>query len=219
MLKWLPENVSTYGKDIDFLFYLIYYITSATFILVAAAMVIFLIKYRHRQGRKATYLHGNTTLEVVWTVATALIMVILAFMSQPHWNKIKIQLPSSDYRIQVDGKQFNWIVTYPGPDKQFGTQDDLESENSLNVPVGQVVQVVLKSKDVIHSFFLPNFRLKQDAVPGHEIKVWFEATKTGTYEIACAELCGFGHYNMRGILTVHSPEGYQAWVREQWPSS
>lgn len=219
MLRWLPENVSTYGKDIDSLFYLIYYITLITFILVAATMVIFLIKYRRREGRKATYYHGNTTIEIVWTVATALIMFTLTFKGLPTWNKIKVHLPPSDYKIQVAGKQFNWIVTYPGPDGQFGTQDDLETENSLNVPANQVIHVVLKSKDVIHSFFLPNLRLKQDAVPGREINVWFEATKPGTYELACAELCGFGHYNMRGILTVHSPEGYQAWVKEHWPTS
>jgi cytochrome c oxidase subunit 2 len=91
-------------------------------------------------------------------------------------------------------------------------------ENELHVPVNKVVRVALRADDVIHSFFLPNLRLKQDAVPGREIPAWFEATKTGRYEIPCAELCGFGHSGMLGYMTVHSAEDYQKWARERWPS-
>jgi len=108
---------------------------------------------------------------------------------------------------------------YPGPDGQFNTEDDLQLENDLHIPVGKVVRVILKSKDVIHSFFLPHLRLKQDCVPGREIVAWFEATKPGRYEIPCAELCGFGHSGMKGFLTVHSAEDYEAWVQEHWPST
>ncbi|MFQ5881882.1 MAG: cytochrome c oxidase subunit II [Candidatus Methylomirabilales bacterium] len=218
MLSWLPENVSTYGGDIDFLFYLIYYITGVTFLLVAAAMVTFLVLYRHREGRRATYLHGHTKLEITWTIVTALIMVILTFLSRPLWGKIKQEAPPADLQVRVTAKQFNWEILYPGPDGQFGTADDLQMDNELHVPVNRVVHVFLTSKDVIHSFFLPNLRLKQDAVPGRVIKAWFQATKPGEYEIPCAELCGFGHSGMLGYLIVHPPEDYQKWVREQWPS-
>ena len=216
---WLPEDVSTYGKDIDFLFYLIYYITGANFVLVAAAMIAFLVLYRHKEGRRATYTHGNTTLEIVWTVVPTLILVVLTFLSVPTWARIKMQMPKTDLTVQVNAKQFNWIVTYPGPDGKFGTEDDKTFDNEIHVPVGKPVKLVLKAQDVIHSLFLPNLRFKQDAVPGREIPAWFEATKPGKYEMPCAELCGFGHSGMRGWLFVHTPEDYQKWVKEQWPSS
>jgi cytochrome c oxidase subunit 2 len=214
---WLPEDVSSYGKDIDFLFYLIYYITGAIFVLVAAAMIAFLVLYRHKEGRRATYTHGNTTLEIVWTVVPTLILVVLTFLSVPTWARIKMQMPKTDLTVQVNAKQFNWIVTYPGPDGKFGTEDDKTFDNEIHVPVGKPVKLILKSQDVIHSLYMPNLRFKQDAVPGREIPAWFDATKPGKYEIPCAELCGFGHSGMRGWLFVHTPEDYQKWVKQQWP--
>ncbi|MBI2460175.1 MAG: cytochrome c oxidase subunit II [Candidatus Rokubacteria bacterium] len=219
MLRWLPENVSTYGQEIDFLFYLIYYITGGIFVLVAAAMIVFLVRYRHREGRRATYTHGNTTLEIVWTIVPALILVVLTLLSVPTWSRIKSHVPQTDLQIRVTAKQFNWEVTYPGPDGQFGTADDLELENEVHVPVGKPVRVILASRDVIHSFFVPQLRFKQDAVPGRDIIEWFEVTKPGRYEIPCAELCGFGHSGMKGWLYAHPPEEYEQWVRERWPSS
>jgi cytochrome c oxidase subunit 2 len=219
MMSWLPENVSTYGNDIDRLFYLIYYITGATFLLVAVTMVAFLILYRKREGRRARYTHGNTTLEIIWTIVPAVILVVLSFMSQATWGNIKGHMPPADVHVQVTAKQFNWEVTYPGPDRKLGTEDDLEMENEVHVPVNKVILVHLKSKDVIHSFFLPNFRLKQDAVPGREIQAWFQATKPGRYELPCAELCGFGHSGMRGWVYVHPADEYDKWVKEHWPSA
>lgn len=216
---WLPEDVSTYGKDIDFLFHLIYWITGVTFVLVASAMIAFMVLYRHKEGRRATYTHGNTTLEIVWTIVPTLILVVLTFLSVPTWARIKIQMPPTDLTVQVNAKQFNWIVTYPGPDGKFGTEDDKTFDNEIHVPVGKPVKLILKSQDVIHSLYMPNLRFKQDAVPGREIPAWFDATKPGKYEIPCAELCGFGHSGMRGWLFVHTPEDYQKWVKEQWPSS
>lgn len=219
MLKWLPPNVSTFGAEIDRLFYLVYYITAAVFLLVTVLMVVFLVLYRRREGRRATYSHGHTTLELIWTIVPALILVVLSFMSQATWARVKSHMPPSDVQIQVTAKQFNWEMLYPGPDGQFGTADDLELGNELHVPVNKVVLVILKSKDVIHSFFLPNLRLKQDAVPGRAIQVWFEATKPGRYELPCAELCGFGHSGMLGHLIVHPADEYEAWIKEHWPSS
>src|SRR5882724_7708375 len=180
---WLPENVSTYGRDIDWLFHLIYWITGLTAILVFATMLVFLVMYRDRPGRRARYTHGNTTLELVWTVIPSLILVVLTFLSAPAWSRIKIQAPPA-------------------------------SDFVMHVPVNKVVHVHLRSQDVIHSFFVPNFRMKQDAVPGREIVQWFEATKTGKYELPCAELCGFGHSGMRGWIYVHTPADYQKWAAE-----
>jgi cytochrome c oxidase subunit 2 len=215
----IPENVSTYGADIDFLFHVIDWITTITFVLVAVAMVVFLIQYRHREGRRATYTHGNTTLEIIWTIVPAVILVVLFLMSHGVWAKVKMQAPAADVVVEVMGKQFNWEVTYPGPDGKFGTADDYKIDNEVHVPVNTNVRVILKAREVIHSFFLPQLRLKQDTLPGREIVAWFNATKPGKYEIPCAELCGFGHSGMRGWLFVHTPEEYAAWVEQTWPAA
>ena len=177
-------------------------------------MITFLVKYRHREGRRAIYSHGNTTLEIVWTIVPALILVVLTILSVPTWARIKSQLPPSDLKIKVMAKQFNWEVSYPGPDGTFGTEDDVKLDNEMHVPAGKPVVLLLTAKDVIHSVFLPNLRFKQDAVPGREIQAWFEATKPGKYEMPCAELCGFGHSGMKGWLHVHTPEEYATWARE-----
>jgi cytochrome c oxidase subunit 2 len=180
-------------------------------------MLLFLVLYRHREGRRAVYTHGNIPLEITWTVIPAIVFVSLSFMSVSTWGKIKGHAPPSDFQVEVTAKQFNWEIVYPGPDGKFGTEDDLQIENDMHVPVNKVVHIILKSKDVIHSFFLPNLRLKQDAVPGRDILVWFEAVKPGKYELPCAELCGFGHSGMRGWVYVDSPEEYAKWVQEHWP--
>jgi cytochrome c oxidase subunit 2 len=203
---WLPENVSTYGRDIDWLFHLIYWITGITAILVFATMIAFLVMYKDRPGRRARYTHGNSTLEIVWTVVPALILVILTFLSAPAWSKIKMSMPPSDFRVEVTAKQFNWQVKYPNSDTVF--------LDEMHVPVNKVVHVELRSQDVIHSFFVPQFRIKQDAVPGRDIVAWFEATKPGKYEWPCAELCGFGHSGMRGWVYVHTPADYAKWAAE-----
>jgi len=218
MLGWLPENVSTYGGQIDRLFSIIQWITGITFLIVIVLMLLFIVKYRDQGGRRATYTHGSTALEVIWTIVPAIILIVLFMLSESLWWSIKGSIPASDFQVQVTAKQFNWTFTYPGPDGQFGTADDLTLENELHVPVNKIVRVTLRAEDVIHSFFLPNLRLKQDAVPGREIPAWFEATKTGRYEIPCAELCGFGHSGMLGYLTVHSGDDYQKWAKERWPS-
>jgi cytochrome c oxidase subunit II len=214
MLRWLPEDVSTYGHEIDSLFYLIYYITAVAFILVTVLMIVFLIVYRGKEGRRAVYSHGNTTLEIIWTIVPAAILIVLSFMSVSTWAKVKRHVPESDFELNVAAKQFNWEVVYPGPDGKLNTEDDVKFDNDLHVPVNKVVRLHLTSKDVIHSFFVPSLRLKQDAVPGRSIAVWFEATKPGKYELPCAELCGFGHSGMKGWLHVHTPEEYAKWAGE-----
>ncbi len=219
MLRWLPENVSTFGQGVDDLFHLIYWITLVVFVAVIATMIVFLVKYRYQAGRKAEYIEGSTKLEIVWTAATTVIVFGLAMLSFPQWSKIKFpsEFPTNpDVVVQVKGKQFNWYMLYPGPDGEFGSEDDVELENQLHVPVNKVVHIRLTSEDVIHSFFVPQLRLKQDALPQRFINVWFEATKPGTYEIPCAELCGFGHSGMLGYLTVHTDEDYANWVNQRW---
>ena len=214
MLRWLPEDVSSYGHEIDSLFYLISYITAVTFILVTVLMVLFLIMYRDKGGRRATYSHGNTALEIIWTIIPAAILIVLAFMSVSSWAKVKRHVPDTDFELGIAAKQFNWEVSYPGPDGKLGTDDDIKFDNDLHVPVNKPIRLQLTSKDVIHSFFIPNMRFKQDAVPGRQITAWFDAIKPGKYEIPCAELCGFGHSGMKGWVFVHTPEDYKKWADE-----
>lgn len=211
---WLPENVSTSGRDIDWLFQLIFYVTGATFLIVTATFLAFIVIYRDRPGRQARYTHGSTPLEIVWTVLPTLILVVLTFLSVPAWSRIKMTMPQTDLVVKVTAKQFNWQVTYPGLDGRFGTADDKTFLDEMHVPVGKPVRLILTSQDVIHSFFVPQFRFKQDAVPGREILAWFEVTKPGKYETPCAELCGFGHSGMRGWVYAHSAEDYAKWAAE-----
>src|SRR5579884_636806 len=195
MMSWLPEGVSTFAPEIDRLFYGIYYLTGAVFLAVQLTLLVFVVRYRYRPDRRAEYTHGNTTLEIVWTVVPAIILVVLALVSRATWANIKERIPPSDFEMGVTAKQFNWEAHY-------------------TVPVNKTIRVVLRSKDVIHSFFVPSMRFKQDAVPGHEIPIWFKVTKPGKYEIPCAELCGFGHSGMRGWLHVLPQEEFEAWAKE-----
>ncbi|HKM99695.1 MAG TPA: cytochrome c oxidase subunit II [Candidatus Binataceae bacterium] len=212
---YFPHDISTFGPQVDWLFLLIFWIVVITWAAVMIAMVVFMFKYRHRPGRKAEYIEGNTRLEIVWTTVTAVIMIALAFMSRSTWAEIKEHGPPGQVFYKVAAKQFNWEITYPGPNGKFDSKA-LTVENEMHVPVNQVVRIDLTSKDVIHSFFVPNMRLKQDAVPGRTIHVWFEAKEPGQYAIPCAELCGFGHSGMQGTLTVESEADFQKWLKDQY---
>ncbi len=214
-MKWtLPEGVSSYSATIDHMFYMILWVTGIVFVLTEALLIYFAFRYRQRDGVRAHYTHGNARLEVAWTIVPAAMLIFLGFASRTAWNVIKGEVPPTDEEVVVTASQFNWEIRYKGADGSFDTPDDVITSNDMRIPVGVPVRIKLRSKDVIHSFFVPQFRLKQDAVPGVTIDVWVQPTKTGVYEIACAELCGFGHYSMRGVLTVLEPEDYRAWLKE-----
>ena len=114
--------------------------------------------------------------------------------------------------MEVTGRQWSWTFRTAGADGQFGTPDDVVTLNELHVPVGRPVYIKLRSKDVVHSLYLPNFRTKLDAIPGTTTRMWVQATVPGRYEIGCAQHCGVNHYKMRGILTVLSKEDYSRWL-------
>ncbi|HUP20992.1 MAG TPA: cytochrome c oxidase subunit II [Gemmatimonadota bacterium] len=213
---FLSEPVSTFGARIDSIYYVILWITGAVFVLTEGLLVYFVIKYRHREGRRAHYSHGNAKLEVAWTVIPFVIVLAIAWVSAEAWLEAKVPdrtaVAEGDVTMRVMAKQFEWNVTYAGPDGQLDTDDDFVKRNQLHVPVGAAVRIELMAEDVIHSFFLPDLRVKQDAVPGMMIPVWFQATRAGEYPLACAELCGLGHYRMRATLTVHEPDAYQEWL-------
>lgn len=218
---WLPDAASSYAPNLDFIFHLILYITGAVFFGVQFLLFYFIIRYRKKEGARAIYYHGNNRLEVIWTIIPALILIYLVVVSQKSFMEVKGPPPEGAMPVEILAEQFAWNIKYPGPDGVLGTQDDLLKVNQLHVPVGKPVRVKLTSisKDgkhpVIHSFFVPEFRIKQDVVPGLPTEIWFEATKPGRFEIACAELCGLGHYRMRGFLTVHTQEGFDAWLKQE----
>jgi cytochrome c oxidase subunit 2 len=138
-------------------------------------------------------------------------------MSAGVWNDVKGRhsVPDDALAYGLHAQQFEWHFTHPGADGQLDTSDDITVRNQLHVPVNRPVWIRMRSEDVIHSFFVPAFRVKQDVVPGMVTQVWFEATETGEFEIACAELCGLGHYRMGATVTVHSAEDFNAWVAAQ----
>lgn len=212
----MGEPVSSFGERIDFIYYVILWITGAVFVLTEGLLLWFLVKYRRREGRRAHYTHGSTKLEIAWTVVPFIIVLGIAWVSAQVWLEAKVPARTAaagdDLALRVTAKQFEWNVTYPGADGEFDTADDFVKRNQLHVPVGRSIRVELRAEDVIHSFFLPDLRVKQDAVPGMMIPVWFQATKAGEYPLACAELCGMGHYRMRATLTVHEPDAFEEWL-------
>jgi cytochrome c oxidase subunit 2 len=217
-MSWiLPSSASTFAGDIDFLYYVILTITGIAFVVVEGGLIWFIIKYRSRPGRKALYTHGSTKAEIIWTAVPAVTVVIIGLMSGGVWNTVKGRnsVPADAIPYGIHVQQFEWNFTYRGPDGQLGTGDDFVVRNQLHIPVDQPVVMRMTAEDVIHSFFVPAFRVKQDAVPGMSINVWFQATEEGEYEIACAELCGLGHYRMRAMVTVHSASDYQQWLADQ----
>lgn len=217
MSWWLPRGASTFASDIDFMFTLILVITGIALVIVEVGLLWFAVQYRERPGRKAYFTHGNKTAEVIWTAIPAVTVVILGLMSAGVWSEIKGRdsVPPGAYPFAVTAKQFEWNVTYPGADGALGTADDFTVRNQLHIPLDRPVVLRLTSEDVIHSFAVPEFRVRQDAVPGMRIDVWFQATVPGEYEIGCAELCGQGHYRMRARVYVHTPEEFDAWVKQQ----
>lgn len=217
MSWWLPPQYSTFGPKIDGLFTAILIITGIAFVIVEVGLVWFAIQYRGRPGRKAFYTHGFTKAEVIWTAVPAVTVVALGLISNHYWVEMKGRnsIPANAVPVGVHVKQFEWRFTHVGPDGQLGTADDITLRNQMHIVVDQPAVARLEAEDVIHSFFVPEFRVKQDAVPGMHINAWFQPTKVGEYEIGCAELCGMGHYKMRARVFVHTPEDYQAWMAQQ----
>ncbi|MFO0910533.1 MAG: cytochrome c oxidase subunit II [Isosphaeraceae bacterium] len=202
------HTVSSSGRDIDSLFLIILWITGITFVGTQIALVWVAWRYVDGPGRIATYFHGSQRLEVVWTIIPAAILVFIALYQMGTWANIKFRsaMPKVQPLAEVTARQFQWVIRYAGPDGKLRTSDDLFAVNDLHFVRGKTALIQLRSSDVLHSFFLPQMRIKQDAVPGLTIPVWFDCDRSGSYELVCAELCGWGHYKMRGKVTVHETQ-------------
>lgn len=237
--KLMPESASAEADEIDGLTYLVLWITGVTFVAVEALLVYFLFKYKKKDGQKAKFTHGNHAVEMVWTVTPAAILVFLALYQMNLWVTLKKPHPEDNagaVELQVFAKQFEWNFRYPGPDGVFGPNnagkvDDQVTVSAAVVPVNRPVDVVMRSMDVIHSFYLPHFRFKQDAVPGLTIPFWFRPTKLSAdrqpvpdrdgnpkkvpyWDIVCAELCGHSHTTMGAQLYVVSDADYAKWLKD-----
>lgn len=237
----MPPNISAHGAGIDLLINVLHVFMILLFVGWGIFLVYCLIKFRAREGHRS---HGEVKhfkLPTYLEVAVAIFEIaLLVFVSYPIWKRVKNDIPAEKdaFVVRVVAEQFAWQVHYPGPDGKFGktrpdlvddqdnilgldlendpnAKDDIVVRNQLHVPVDRPVVVHLNSKDVIHSFFIPVLRVKQDVIPGMEIPLWFEAKQTGEFDIACAQLCGVGHTTMRGAITIETAEAVENWLKQK----
>lgn len=236
---WLPPDFSSHGQGIDNLIWALHVFAVLLFVGWAIFMGYCLVKYRARDGHRAVYEPIKAAASKYIEVAVVIIEVLLLVgLSMPVWAKYKEEIkPDEDvFKVRVVAQQFAWNIHYPGEDGVFGrtdhhlvdeslnpigldeedpaAEDDLVMINQMYVPKGEKIAVYLSSKDVIHSFYLPTLRLKQDAIPGIEVPVAFESPEEGYSEIACAELCGLSHYRMQGEVHVVSREDFDQWYED-----
>jgi heme/copper-type cytochrome/quinol oxidase subunit 2 len=175
-MGWLPPVVTANGRDIDSLYRIILVIVVILFVLTEGVLLYTILVFRKKPGRRAASFHGSTQAEIIWTLTPAAILAVLTIMSGQLWSRIRFQFPKDKDAVvvQVLAEQFAWNFRYTGPDGVFGTADDVVTSNDLHVPVNRKVVLKFSSKDVIHSFFQPEARVKQDVVPGLQTRFWFE---------------------------------------------
>jgi cytochrome c oxidase subunit 2 len=234
---WFPEAINAHGRAYDEHFMTTLIVCGVIFFLAQMALGWVIVKYRDN-GKRATYSEGNNKLEVFWTSAAAILFIGVVLLSTRIWANVHlVETPADAIRIDALGKQFAFSFRYAGADGTFGKTDikqindangnpfgldekdpaaaDDITASSIRVPVGRHVVLNLRSRDVIHNFFVRELRIKQDMVPGMEIPLRFQADKIGEYEIPCSELCGLGHHQMRSMLLVVSQEDFDKWLKEE----
>ena len=233
---WFPAGASANSSSIDHQFRIAFWVFGTLFILGHLIVIFVLSKKPQAQGDLSK---GSWRLEVTWTFAVTLIFFWFNISGDHLWSSMMPPAKQGgQIDIEVTGAQFQWYFRYPGADGVFGKTDaqkfarpdegnplgidpsdpagrDDVLSTSMVVPVGRMVQLHLRAQDVVHSLFIPAMRFKQDTVPGMEIHSNFTPTKIGTYEIACAELCGVGHYRMRSVVRVVSDDDFQKWITAQ----
>jgi cytochrome c oxidase subunit 2 len=215
---WFPPDISEHGRVIDGLFMFILWLTGIIFVATEVALFYFCWKYNGTTNPEPVkFSHGSHSLEVVWTILPAVTLLFIAIYQMNAWADAKMRKPNMKPTAEITGRQFNWDVRYPGDDKELHTPDDiLRYDGDIHFPANEEVLLVIKSADVLHSFFLPNMRMKQDVVPGMEQYMWFKALETGKHDIVCAELCGWGHYKMKGQATFESREKFDTWLKAKY---
>lgn len=201
---WMPVRASSTAEDVDRVFDFIYWISIFFFALIVVLMVLFVVRYRRREGRRAEDSPShNMWLETTWTAIPLILVIVIFWLGFRGFLRMRVA-PENAYEIQVTGYKWNWEFTYPN-----GYVDA-----ALHVPVDTPVLLTMSSRDVIHSFYIPAFRVKRDVVPGRFSKVWFNATKAGEFNIFCAEYCGTSHSDMLARVVVHEPGGFESWLED-----
>jgi len=218
----LPRDVSVDGHRIDWLIKITGAFTAILFVIMCVWMALAVVK--HNKDHKAEYDHGNAKHQVKFAAALSAIIFFVVDgnlwvnstidVSSAFWNFDMVEQQADTLRIEINAHQWAWDFRYGGPDGKFNTQDDIVGMHELRVPVDTPILVHLASTDVIHNFYLPNFRIKQDAMPGMVNKMWFQSKETGEFDIACSQHCGTNHYKMKATLIVMSKEDYAKWAAE-----
>jgi cytochrome c oxidase subunit 2 len=242
---------SDHGEKIDFMLWLTIIVTGVVFLMTQILLFWFAFKYQYSEKRTSYFFPHNNKLELLWTVVPAIFLTILVGFGLFYWFKITGDAPKDAQIVEITGKQFNWMMRYPGKDNVLGRKNyrltDASSGNALGVDwedgashddveasemhlvVGKPVQLVINAQDVIHDVGLVHFRLKMDAVPGIPTTLWFTpkytteqmkkitGNKDFVYEISCDQICGSGHYSMRGVIVVETQEEYDAWMASKKP--
>jgi cytochrome c oxidase subunit 2 len=218
--RWVVQ-ASTYAADIDGVITLIGVLVGFWFLVAEGVFLFLILRYRARDGRRAEYITGEEKKQmrfISWPHYLVLVCDVFIVVGAVRvWIEVKQTLPSEAeaQHVRVIAQQWAWSFVHPGADGKLDTADDIRSVDDLHVQVNQKYIYELESRDVLHDFSVPVFRLKQDAVPGRVITGWFEPTKTGTYDIQCAEICGIGHGLMAGRIVIESPEQHAAWIAAQ----
>lgn len=219
MMEYILPEASSSAADVDFLIDLIFYIVGAWFILAEAVLFYFIFKYRRKEGVKAEYITGEKHEEMKWIhIPHNLVLVfdvVIIFFAVRIWYDVKQYQPPADETVRVIGQQWSWIFVHPGLDKILGTADDVTTVDEFRLKVDTTYHFQLESKDVLHSFSIPAFRLKQDAIPGRIITGWFKPTKIGKYDFQCAEICGIGHGIMQSQVYVETAADHEKWLKSQ----
>jgi cytochrome c oxidase subunit 2 len=222
-MERLIPNASSFGGQIDGLIILVTILTGFWFFLAQGMFFWLIWRFRAKEGVPAQYLTGSEKHVAKWiNIPHYLIIVcdiVIIAAAIKVWVEVKQHTPPVDEQVRVVGQQWAWTFVHPGADGKLDTQDDIVTTDDLHVEVGKTVQFLLESKDVLHSFSVPVFRLKQDAVPGRTINGWFKAIKTGSYDIQCAEICGIGHGVMSGRIHIETAAEHQAWVQAHTPTA
>lgn len=203
---WLPESAAVTADSVDWLFYAVLGLSVFCFVGISIAVVYFTVKYRARPGHKPLPSPDhNDQLEITWTVIPAIICV---FLFVGGWRGFIDMATPPKHALEVQVKALKWKWQF--------THYNGVTDNALHVPVDRSVRLVMTSSDVLHSFFIPSFRIKQDVLPRRYTSLWFKATKPGVYRIYCAEYCGMDHSQMKTVVVVHEPGGYEKYLQSQY---
>ena len=223
MIERYVDSVSTYAGQIDGLILLVTVLVGFWFLLSEAVFLGFILRYRRRDGVKAEYITGEEKELVRWIHWPHYLIIVcdifIIYGAVRVWYNVKQNLPPAEQHVRVIGQQWAWSFVHAGPDGKLDTPDDIKTVDDLHIKAQTVYHYHLEARDVLHSFSVPVFRLKQDAVPGRIITGWFKATKTGSYDIQCAEICGIGHGVMAGRIIIETPEQHVAWMSQHSPAT